>query len=199
MTKIKICGLTRMEDIDAANLYMPDYIGFVFAESRRKVDKTTAKTLKNRLDPRIKTVGVFVNEPIENILSLIENGVIDIVQLHSEENEKYIENLKSKTGILIIKAISVQNKGGVQKWNQSSADYLLLDHKNGGSGQIFDWNLIGETTKPFFLAGGINIENVTAAINKTNPYAVDISSGAETNGIKDSKKIKEFIGRVRNG
>ena len=199
MTKIKICGLSRQCDIDAVNKEKPEYIGFVFAKSRRKITPVKAAALRKILYPDIIPVGVFVNETTENILSIVRSGAIEIIQLHGSEDENYIKKLKQQTSKLIIKAIRVENKGDVQKWSNTSADYLLLDYKGGGTGQTFDWDLIGETTKPYFLAGGLNPENITEAIRKTTPFAVDVSSGVETNGVKDPEKIKEFIRRVRNG
>jgi len=197
MAKIKICGLSRLSDIEAVNKEKPDYIGFVFAKSRRKVTPKQALLLRENLCKDIIPVGVFVNESIENILSLIKNGIIEIIQLHGSEDENYIKHLKSLTNKPIIKAITVQNKGDVQKWENVGADFLLLDHKSGGTGETFDWSLIGNTKKPFFLAGGLTCENITDAIKKVNPFAVDTSSGVETNGFKDYEKIKEFIKRVR--
>ena len=199
MFKIKICGLTRLCDIDAVNIEKPDYIGFVFADSRRRVSPRQAAELRERLEPGIIPVGVFVDERMENIVSLITNGIIDVVQLHGTENEEFIKRLKESTGKSIIKAISVQKSGDVQKWSLTSADYLLLDNKSGGTGRVFDWGLIGETPKPYFLAGGLDTENITSALNQTNAFAVDTSSGVETGGLKDPEKIKEFIRRVRNG
>jgi phosphoribosylanthranilate isomerase len=199
MVKIKICGLTRQYDIDTVNACMPDYIGFVFADSKRKVSPKQATELRQRLARGISPVGVFVDETIECVLSLIRGGVIDVVQLHGMENEDYIKRLKKLTDKPIIKAIAVQNALDVRKWENSCADYLLLDSKGGGTGQTFDWALIGETTKPYFLAGGLNITNVESAIDTTKPFAVDVSSGVEENGLKDRAKIDEFIRRVRNG
>jgi len=199
MTKIKICGLTRQCDIDAVNREKPEYIGFVFAKSRRQITATQAAALRKTLSPEITPVGVFVNETIENILSLVNNTVIDAIQLHGSEDEQYIQKLKKLTNKPVIKAIGVENKGDVQKWSNTSADYLLLDYKSGGTGQMFDWNLIGETQLPYFLAGGLTTENVEEAITKTTPYAVDVSSGVETNGTKDPEKIKDFIKKVRTG
>lgn len=197
MAKVKICGLLRLCDIDAVNIEKPEYIGFVFAESRRKVTPQQALELRNRLHPDIIPVGVFVDETTDNIVSLVRNGIIDAVQLHGCENEEYIEKLKTMTNKPIIKAIAAQNKGDIQKWAATSADYLLLDNKGGGTGQSFNWNFIGKTDRSFFLAGGLNLENITEAIRETVPFAVDVSSGVETEGFKDSKKIKEFIRRVR--
>ncbi|WP_230397677.1 phosphoribosylanthranilate isomerase [Novisyntrophococcus fermenticellae] len=197
MVKVKICGLSRPCDIEAVNEVKPEYIGFVFAESRRKVTPQQALELRKMLEPDIIPVGVFVDEKAENIVSLMQNGIIDAVQLHGSENEKYIEKLKVLIKKPIIKAIAVQNEGDVQKWAATSADYLLLDNKGGGAGLSFNWNLIGKTDKPFFLAGGMNLENIKKAIEETNPFAVDVSSGVETDGFKDPEKIKEFIKRVR--
>jgi len=198
MVKVKICGLTRPQDIEAANAEAPDYIGFVFARSRRRVTPWQALKLRDTLDPGIIPVGVFVDEAAGTILSLARDGVIDIIQLHGSEDEKYIGELKSMTDKPVIKAVAVQKKGDAQRWEQSSADYLLLDHKSGGTGQVFDWDLIGQTCKPYFLAGGLSPENVAQAIMKTHPFAVDVSSGVEANGVKESEKIKQFIRRVRD-
>jgi len=195
--KIKICGLTRHCDIEAVNAAKPDYIGFVFAESRRKVTPQQARELRSVLHRNIIPVGVFVDETIENILALVRGGVIDVIQLHGAEDEKFIEALKSETSTPIIKAVSIQKKGDAQKWKDSAADYLLLDHKGGGTGETFDWDLIGEIKKPFFLAGGLNLENVAEAIKKNLPYAVDTSSGVEISpGIKCPEKIKDFVNQI---
>jgi phosphoribosylanthranilate isomerase len=196
MSKIKICGLTRMEDIIAVNENKPAYIGFVFAESRRKVSRGQARELRAALDKKIIPVGVFVNEEIENILVLLRDEIIDAIQLHGAEDESYIKELKEKTDAPIIKAVSIQKAGDAQRWENSAADYLLLDHKGGGTGEAFDWNLIGKVDKPFFLAGGLSPENVGEAIKKISPFAVDVSSGVEANKIKCAKKIKNFVEAV---
>jgi len=209
--QVKICGLTRLQDIEAVNTMQADYVGFVFAPSRRQVTPVQALKLRKALSPSIMSVGVFVDEPHSNILSLVREGVIDVIQLHGSENEEYIEELKSMTNKPIIKAIAVQNKGDIEKWEQTMADYLLLDHKGGGTGQVFDWDLIEkqditreERGKDYFLAGGLNSENITEAIRrvtggrKDNLFAVDVSSGVETDGIKNAVKIKEFIMKVRD-
>jgi len=198
MTKVKICGLCLSRDIAAVNAEKPDYIGFVFAKSKRKLTPLQAIELKKLLLPDIISVGVFVDSPIQDILALSAEGVIDAIQLHGSEEEEYIKKLKKLTGKTIIKAISVQNKGDVQKWGKTSADYLLLDHRGGGTGQKFDWDLIGKSDKPYFLAGGLNSENIRDAIQKNKPYAVDISSGVEIENMKDPVKIREFIRRARN-
>lgn len=199
MAKVKICGLSRLSDIDAVNEEKPEYIGFVFAESRRNVSPRLASDLRKKLAPGIVPVGVFVDEEMKNIVSLAWRGVIDIIQLHGAEDEEYIVRLKTMTNRPVIKAVAVLNKGDAQKWEKTSADYLLLDGKSGGKGQRFDWDLIGKIDKPFFLAGGLSCKNIGTALEKVKPFAVDVSSGVETDGIKDHAKIREFIRMVRNG
>jgi len=196
--KIKICGLTRHEDIAMVNILKPDYIGVVFAKSRRRVTPAQAQSLRATLHQDIVPVGVFVNESIENIHALVQSGVISIIQLHGSETESYIKKLKHKTSVPIIKAIAIQAKGDVQKWEQTVADYLLLDHKGGGTGTTFDWSLIGEPQKPYFLAGGLTPQNIDEAIIATTPYAVDVSTGVEENGYKCYEKIHQFIRVSRN-
>ncbi|MCL2141560.1 MAG: phosphoribosylanthranilate isomerase [Methanimicrococcus sp.] len=191
-----------MCDIEAVNAFSPDYIGFVFAKSPRRVTPDQAADLRKRLSPNIIPVGVFVNEPIDSIMELIRSDVIEIIQLHGNETEEYVEKMKEMCENPIIKAVSVTAAGDVQRWENTCADYLLLDNKTGGTGESFDLRLIGNTKKPFFLAGGLNVENIEAAIQKTNPFAVDISSGVETDGLKDGEKIEKIISivrRIRNG
>jgi len=197
--KIKICGLTRPCSIEAVNIAKPDYIGFVFAESRRKVTPRQASHLRGKLNADIIPVGVFVDESIENILPLVREGVIEIIQLHGIENENYICELKQHTDKPIIKAVSVRRKGDVQKWSATAADFLLLDNAKSGTGQSFNWSLIGDTEKRFFLAGGLNAENIANAIVSVAPFGVDVSSGVETDGIKYPEKIIEFVRRARHG
>jgi len=197
MAKIKICGLTRLCDIEAVNIAKPEYIGFVFAESKRKVTPEQAAKLRAKLLPDIIPVGVFVNETPENILTLVRSGIIDAIQLHGGETEIFIRKIKALTNKPVIKAVSVLKSGDAQKQIDTQADYLLLDNKGGGTGQTFNWDLIGEVKKPFFLAGGLNIENINSAIIKTNPFAVDISSGVEIDGLKNSEKIISIISIIR--
>lgn len=202
MTKVKICGLTRLMDIDIVNLYLPDYVGFVFASSRRGVTYEEAKILKANLDKRIQAVGVFVNEPMDNIIRLCNENVIDIVQLHGDEEEEYIINLQASVKKTIIKAIRVKSKEYVIREGISSSDYLLLDTYStdsyGGSGVSFNRDMIPELEKPCFLAGGLNSNNLIESIRATTPYCVDISSGVETDGYKDKEKVSEIINMVRN-
>lgn len=197
--KIKICGLSRACDIDFVNEAMPDYIGFVFAKSKRQVTKDKAEELKRLLNRGIITVGVFVNEKIDFIKRLYDDNIIEIIQLHGFESEEYIKAVKDKTGAQIIKAIRVTENGLCKDFDNTAADYLLLDNGAGGTGEAFDWQLIDKRiNKPFFLAGGLNINNVNTAINIARPFAVDISSGVESNGFKDKNKILEIVGRIRN-
>ncbi len=201
MTKIKICGLRSFNDINMANKYHPDYIGFVFANSKRQVDPKTAFNLKNELDPTIQGVGVFVNAPIEYIVPLCQSQTIDIIQLHGDEDEAYIQELKRNVSNPIIKAARVSKEMGFLPSIEYSSDYILYDTvikgQFGGSGITFDHRLLINQSKPFFLAGGLDRENVRKAILICNPYCVDVSSGVETNGIKDEAKIREFIQAIR--
>lgn len=195
MVKIKICGLRRLEDIEMVNKYKPDYIGFVFADSKRKVSHELAAKMKNNLSPDIVSVGVFVDAPQSEILKLYENGIIEIAQLHGRENEDYINNLKENSNekLKIIKAIEMSEDEDLSKYDDSPADYLLLD-SGKGSGKTFDWRLIrNDLKKEFFLAGGINSQNVKEAIEEFNPYAIDLSSSLETDGYKDENKIKKIM------
>jgi phosphoribosylanthranilate isomerase len=186
MSKIKICGLSRIEDITAVNQSLPDYIGFVFAPSRRRIDRETAAMLKERLDPRVKAVGVFVDENPDEIMAF--KNIIDIIQLHGSEDERYIKKLKSMTDMSIIKA------GGEIS---SAADYLLFDNATPGSGKTFDWSALGGVGRPYFLAGGLNGENIPEAIRLLSPYCIDVSSGAETDGRKDALKIEQIVRMVK--
>ena len=196
MTKIKICGLIRMADIKIVNQFMPDYIGFVFAKSLRQITLGQAMEMRRSLCSGIIPVGVFVDETPENIFIAIKKGIIEIIQLHGSENDEYIQNLKKLTNKPIIKAITIEKKGDAQAWENTAADFLLLDGKNAGSGKAFDWDLIESVKKPFFLAGGLNPKNVGEAIKKISPYAVDVSSGVESNGMKDHIKIKLFMQNI---
>ena len=173
--KIKICGLSRPEDIEYVNEALPDYIGFVFAKSKRQVTAEQAEKLKSKLNSGIQTVGVFVDAPIEEVVLLLERRIIDIVQLHGSENNEYMASLKAKTGCSMIKAIRVETAEDIIAAQSNPADYLLLDHGAGGTGQAFDWTLVQECKKPFFLAGGIHIGNIEQAMKTGDPYAVDLS------------------------
>ena len=184
-----------MEDIEIVNKYRPDYMGFVFADTKRKVSHELARQLKDKLDPEIISVGVFVDAPKEEIVELFENGTIEMAQLHGLESEDYIKDLKAMTDnrLIVIKAIEMSQDTDLLKYDSSNADYLLLD-SGKGSGKTFDWRLIRkDLKKDFFLAGGLNKDNVTQAIEEFEPYAVDLSSSLEVNGFKNEDKIKEIM------
>ena len=211
MVKLKICGMRRAEDIEIANSYKPDYIGFVFAESPRKVSYEQAQDLSGLLSEDIVSVGVFVNEHMKLIVDLFKDGIIEMAQLHGDEDEKYIRNLKDKsieeTGkqIPVINAIEIKEGADYNdellKWRDSASDYFILD-SGKGSGKTFDWSLIDKESEFFknsiFLAGGLNSENLALAIEEFNPFAVDLSSSVETDGFKDEEKIKEIIEIMEN-
>ena len=219
MVKLKICGMKRLEDIEIVNKYKPDYIGFVFAESPRKVSYEQAKELSNSLSEDVVPVGVFVNEHMKLIVDLFKEGIIKIAQLHGDEDENYIRNLKAKsleqTGseIPIINAIEInklfhaddldedQVNERLLVWRDSVSDYFILD-SGKGSGKTFNWDLVDKSSEFFknsiFLAGGLNSENLASAIEEFNPFAVDLSSSVETDGFKDEEKIKEIMEIVEN-
>ncbi|MCL1794447.1 MAG: phosphoribosylanthranilate isomerase [Oscillospiraceae bacterium] len=198
MSKVKICGLSREEDVEAVNRVLPDFIGFVFAPSRRRVDIRTAVLLREKLDMRIGTVGVFVNEDIDAVTEIYQNGIIDLAQLHGDEDDEYIKRLKANCGCSVIKVVGI---GDVLPSLPVGPDYLLFDalsEQRGGMGRSFDWNVLEEYCGlPFFLSGGLSAANVAASIHMLNPFCVDVSSGVETDGIKDADKIKKFVDTVR--
>ncbi len=199
MTRIKLCGLKSLNDVIAANAVQPDYIGFVFAKtSKRFVTPQTAEQLRKKLDLKITAVGVFVNEPVEVVAELLNKGIIDMAQLHGNESEEYITLLRKKTDKKLIKAFSVNEAKNLQGVYSCSADYILLDSGSGGTGESFDWNILQDFGRPYFLAGGLNINNVSEAVSRLHPYAVDVSSGIETDGRKDDVKMAAFINAVRN-
>ena len=197
MTKIKICGLRREQDIRYANELMPDYIGFVFLKGKmRYVTFEEAAHLRSLLDPAIPAVGVFVNEPVENVIRLLQSGTIQIAQLHGQEDEAYAEELGRAGDHCIVRAFAVRSSEDILRAFAFPADYPLLDNGKG-TGETFDWSLFQEQEKPFFLAGGLSPENVKEAIECFHPYAVDVSSGVETDGFKDYEKMKAFMDAVR--
>ncbi len=196
--KIKLCGLTRPSDIETANLLHPDYVGFVFAKkSRRYVSPERVKTLKELLHPDILAVGVFVDEEPETVAAWLSSGIIDMAQLHGREDEAYIKRLRELTERPIIKAFSVKETRDIEKANDSSADFVLLDAGDGGTGTAFDRELLTEMSRPYFLAGGLDADTVGEAVKRWRPYAVDVSSGIETDGVKDAEKMQAFVKNVR--
>ncbi len=195
--KIKICGLFREEDICYANQVTPDYIGFVFWEpSRRYVSFERAARLRGMLDPGIRTVGVFVDAPLTDIIRMLEDGVIDMAQLHGNETEEDIQYLQAVIGKPVMKAVKVRNRYDVEAWLDSAADYLLFD-SGMGSGAAFDWGLLADVDRDYFLAGGVNSDNVSQAARTLNPYAIDLSSGVETDGVKDLEKMRSVVRALR--
>lgn len=201
MARVKICGLTRPEDIEAVNLYRPDYIGFVFAESKRMVDKKTAERLADAVSPGIRKVGVFVDADINEVLTCYQAGIINIIQLHGSEGEAYIRSLQASVSAPIIKAVKVRTTAQILDAQRLPCDGFLFDTYQkgacGGTGTSFDWSLIPKLDRPFFLAGGLRQENLAQALEQVSPFAVDISSGAETNGKKDPEKIRRILEIVR--
>ncbi len=200
-TRVKICGLRWMEDVAFVNECLPDYAGFVFAKSKRQVTDRQAESLRAALDARILAVGVFVNEEIEKIRRLCEQGIINLIQLHGDEDEKYLKELSACVKNPIIRSVRVRSREQILEAEKSPCDYLLLDAyapgHYGGGGQTFDGGLIPPLQKPWFLAGGLSPENVGEKIRKYRPFGVDVSSHVETDGKKDPAKIRAFIENVR--
>jgi len=208
--KIKMCGISKVETIPAIIDAKPDYMGLVFAPSKRQVTVEQAKTLVEELHKQyavrynsetIKAVGVFVNETVENLLKIAEEVKLDVIQLHGDEDESFIQILKEQSNVEVWKAVQVRSAADAEKWIDSSADMLLFDayHKDerGGTGEVFDWSALDEFERPFMLAGGIDSTNVARAIRTVRPYGIDISSGIETEGVKDNEKMKAFTNIVR--
>ena len=254
--KIKMCGISKVETIPAVVEAKPDYMGLVFAPSKRQVTVDQAKTLVEELHKQyanrynrnaeqysndvvqdgtiinalqeetatgdahegtltstenisptlihqefIKTVGVFVNETLDNLVSIATEANLDVVQLHGDEDEAFIQSLKERTNVEVWKAVQIRSAADAEAWIDSRADMLLFDayHKDerGGTGEVFDWSCLDEFERPFMLAGGIDSTNVARAIRTVRPYGIDISSGIETDGVKDDEKIKAFTNIVR--
>lgn len=200
MTRIKICGLKRPCDIEYVNEAGPDYCGFVieFAKSSRCDSRRQVRELVSGLHKAIVPVGVFVNAPQELVAELLNDKVIKIAQLHGGEDEKYIAGLREITDGEIMKAFSVKTCEDIEKAKVSSADHILLDQGGGGTGKPFDWSLAEDLNRPFFLAGGLDADNIGEAVRKLRPWAVDLSSSLETDGVKDRKKIMAAVRAVRD-
>ena len=215
--KVKMCGISKVETIPAVVEAKPDYMGLVFAPSKRQVTVDQAKILVEELNrgyakkygsdtehdknDTIKTVGVFVNETIDNLVTIANEANLDAVQLHGDEDETFIQSLKERTNVEVWKAVQIRSAADVEEWIDSSADMLLFDayhkHERGGTGEVFDWSSLDAFERPFMLAGGIDSTNVARAIRTVRPYGIDISSGIETNGLKDDEKMKAFTNIVR--
>ena len=216
--KVKMCGISKVETIPAVVEAKPDYMGLVFAPSKRQVTVDQAKTLVEELhkgytpkyssnteqdkDDTIKTVGVFVNETVDNLVTIANEANLDAVQLHGDEDEAFIQSLKERTNVEVWKAVQIRSAADAEAWIDSSADMLLFDayHKDerGGTGEVFDWSCLDAFERPFMLAGGIDSTNVARAIRTVRPYGIDISSGIETNGVKDDEKITAFTKIVKS-
>ena len=197
MTKIKLCGLSRLCDIEAVNELKPDYIGFVFAsKSKRYVTPEKAKELKQMLLPEIQAVGVFVNENPEIVAVLLNKGIIDIAQLHGSEDNAYVKKLQRLTRKPLIQAYRVSSYDQILAAQNSFADYILLD-SGAGTGTTFDWELLSTINRPYFLAGGLHPGNVETVIRRFHPYGIDVSSGIETTKRKDKNKMAAFIQNAR--
>ena len=204
MSKIKICGLKSENDIKIVNKYGPDYVGFILAPSKRQVNYDVAKKLKALLNPSILAVGVFVNESLEVIGQYAEDKVIDVIQLHGDESLEMIKELKQQVSIPVIKAMRIKDEKQLKHLlpfiQEVTADYLLFDTYQeglyGGSGKSFDWKLLEVVKRSYFLAGGIGLHNIEEAC-KWKPFAIDVSSGVETNGVKDAIKVSELIQKYR--
>ncbi|MBO4697468.1 MAG: phosphoribosylanthranilate isomerase [Lachnospiraceae bacterium] len=195
---LKICGLTREADALACNAYRPDYAGLVFWErSKRYVTVTQAVKLRSILDPSVKTVGVYVDPPIGEVVKAAQSGAIDIVQLHGQEDEDYIRELRKVCGLPIMKAFRISPETDFERINRSEADMILID-SGAGTGRTFDWEVLKKVKRPFFLAGGLSPDNAADAM-RTGAWALDVSSGVETDGSKDPEKIRLMTEIVRNG
>ena len=198
MTKIKLCGLTRPEDIAAANALKPEYIGFVFApKSRRAVSREKAAGLRAQLSPEIQAVGVFVNEAPETVARLLNEGLLDIAQLHGQEDAAYIARLRSLTPKPLWQAFRVEDAASLAAAARSTTDMVLLDSGAGGTGTVFNWKLLQGFPRPYILAGGLDADNAADAVSRLHPDVVDVSSGIETAGRKDPAKMAAFVAAVR--
>ena len=199
MTKIKICGLRRPEDIAYVNEAKPDFAGFIIdvPKSRRNVPREKVRELNALLSHEILPVGVLVNAPMETILSLVTDGTLKAVQLHGQESQSYLEELKKQVAVPLIRAFSIRSPEDLTEAEKSPADFVLLDNGAGGTGETFDWSLLSSFDRLFFLAGGLRLENITEAVSRFHPYALDLSSGVETDGYKDKEKIIAAVAAVR--
>lgn len=199
MTRIKICGLTRPEDVRYVNTAKPDWCGFIlnFPSSRRNVTPEQARALRAGLDPDIRPVGVFVNRPVEEVAALLNSGVISVAQLHGREDNAYISVLRTLApGCVVWRAFQLRSQADLAAADASGADLVLLDNGRG-TGQTFDWSLAGSVHRPFLLAGGLTPESIPRAVAALRPYGLDLSSGVETDGVKDPAKIQAAVTAAR--
>lgn len=198
-TKIKICGLKRIEDVISVNVEEPDYCGFIFnvSGSRRSIGAEQLNILVDMLNPEIVPIGVFVNEKTDVILRIVRESGIRMVQLHGQENGEIIHTIQSKAQVPVIKAVSVRSKEDVRSAVLSPADYLLFDCGEGGTGQTFDWNLLEDIPRSYFMAGGIGTHNMEEVLRRFSPFALDVNSSVETDRQKDGKKILAAVRMLR--
>lgn len=199
-TKIKICGLRRKEDIVYVNAARPDYCGFILnvPQSRRNMDPEGLKGILEELDPGIVPIGVFVNEDTNTILRIVRESGLKMIQLHGQEGEEMVRTIRETAGVPVIKAVPVKSREDVERAAGFPADYLLFDCGTGGTGRSFDWSFLEEAKQPYFLAGGIGIHNMKEAVERFHPFAVDLSSSVETDGVKDEKKIADAVHMLRS-
>jgi phosphoribosylanthranilate isomerase len=198
-TELKICGLSRLEDIIAVNRHGADYAGFVFWQrSKRYIDPYKAGELIELLRSDIKTVGVFMDEPLDNVIRAARISGVEMVQLHGHESEEYVEYVKRTLDRPVIKAYKASEEGALERAAASNVDYVMID-SGAGSGKKFDWNILNGFGRKFFLAGGLDPDSVGDAVSLLDPFAVDVSSGVETDGVKDEEKIEKFIKAVKHG
>ena len=196
MTRVKFCGMTDPSEIEAVNRLRPDYIGFVFVPwSKRFLEVSRARELKQGLHPSIKAVGVFVDASLEAVAKVAEEGIVDLVQLHGAEDGSYIDELRKFTSKPIIQAFRISSKSDVERARASKGDLILLD-AGAGAGETFDWSLIGSVERPYLLAGGLDAGNAGVAVERLHPYGLDVSSGIETEGRKDEEKMAAFLAAV---
>ena len=197
-TRVKLCGMFRPEDIEAVNDIRPDYVGFVvdFPRSYRSVPAEELPALALRVAQGITRVGVFVDEPVEVVARLFAQGAIDVAQLHGHEDEAYIARLRAACAVPIVQAFRIREPSDVARAEASTANLVLLDNGQG-TGETFDWSLVQQVRRPFVLAGGLSASNVATAIEATHPWAVDMSSGIETGGLKDPAKMRAAVLAVR--
>ena len=199
MTRIKICGLTRPEDVRYVNTAKPDWCGFIlnFPSSRRNVTPEQARALRAGLDPDIRPVGVFVDRPAEEVAALLNSGVISVAQLHGREDDAYISVLRTLApGCVVWRAFQLRSQADLAAADASGADLVLLDNGRG-TGQTFEWSLAGSVHRPFLLAGGLTPESIPRAVAALRPYGLDLSSGVETDGVKDPAKIQAAVTAAR--
>lgn len=197
MTKIKICGLMTPQDAAFVNAVQPDFAGMILSPGfRRTVTRETAAAIREALDTAIPAVGVFVDADPADIAAYVNSGIIQTVQLHGHEDAAYIEKLRQMTDAQIFQAFRIRSAADVQQAEQSAADMILLD-SGTGTGRVFDWSLLSDIRRPYFLAGGLDPENAPAAVAALHPAGVDVSSGVETDGRKDFAKIQAFVRAVR--